>query len=101
MEKDIPGLKKLNPSDLESSIHWRQWSVGIILLLHLALIALVRFHLVLITYWIAGGSAGLILSLGLNIYLLLSSPPSKTPWGPAWADGLLIAGLVLLLGAFF
>jgi hypothetical protein len=86
--------------NFESAVRWRQWSVGIVIALFLALVGLIRFNLVKFSFVIQLGCLVLLLSLGLNIYVIRIR--SKPGWSPGMADGLLIAGLVLVfIGAFF
>jgi hypothetical protein len=89
--------------NLESAIHWRQWSVGIVLVLFIALFSLTQFGLLAYSSVIIAGCVVLLLSLLWNIYVLkLAQSRSKPGWNSEIADGLLITGLILVFfGAFF
>ncbi len=90
-------------TDLESTIHWRQYSVGIVLALYIALFALTQFDLFRITFATGLGCAVLFLSLSWDIYVMkLTRDREKVGKNGTIADGLLMAGLMLVfLGAFF
>jgi hypothetical protein len=89
--------------DLESSIHWRPWSVAIVLALFIAVFSLTQFNLLQWSFSIELGCAVLFTSVGWNIYVLIQAQSGKKPgWNPEIADGLLLVGLILIfLGAFF
>lgn len=90
-------------NNLESAIHWRQWSVAIILALLIALFSLNQFNLLRLTGVILSGSVVLLLSLGWNIHAMrLAHSQSNMGWNSEIADGLLITGMILVFfGAFF
>ena len=90
-------------SNLESAIHWRQYSVGIVLALFIALFSLTQFGLFKFSSSIGVGCVILFLSLGWNVYVMkLAQSRSKPGWNHEIADGLLITGLILVfVGAFF
>ena len=90
-------------SNLDSAIHWRQYSVGIILAIFIALFSLTQFGLLLFSSGTGFGCAILFLSLGWNIYVMkLAQIRSKPGRNGEIADGLLITGLIVVfLGTFF
>ena len=90
-------------SNLDSAIHWRQYSVGIILAIFIALFSLTQFGLLTFTAGTGFGCGVLFLSLGWNIYVMkLAQYRSKPGWNNEIADGLLITGLIFVfIGAFF
>ncbi len=90
-------------SNLDSAIHWRPWSVAIVLALFITLFSLAQFNLLEISSLIEWGCGILALSLGWNIYvMILARDRSKPGWNGEIADGLLITGLFLVFwGAFF
>jgi|GEM_PF-3504138 len=90
-------------SNLDSAIHWRQYSIGIVLALFIALFSLTQFNLLPFSGVIGFGCGLLLISLGWNIYVLkLAQNRSKPGWNSEIADGLLITGLIFVfIGAFF
>lgn len=90
-------------SNLDSAIHWRQYSVGIILALFIAIFSLTQFNLLPFSSVIGFGCLVLLISLGWNIYVMkLAQNRSKPGWNNEIADGLLITGLIFVfIGAFF
>ncbi len=90
-------------SNLESAIHWRQYSVGIVLAIFIALFSLTQFGLLPFSSALGLGCVVLFLSLAWNIYVMKLAQARSKP-GPhnEIADGLLIMGLILVfIGAFF
>ena len=89
--------------DIESTIHWRQYSVGIVLALFITLFALAQFNLLRLTMSTGLGCAVLFLSLAWDIYVMkLAQSRSEPGLHHKIADGLLITGLVLVfMGTFF
>jgi len=83
-------------------IRWRQSSVGLITAVFLAVVGLVEFNLLRFTFIIQLGCLVLLVSLGINLYILKVISPSKLGFSHEVADGLLIVGLALIfVGAFF
>jgi hypothetical protein len=86
----------------EPMIRWRQSSVGIMMAVFLAVVGLVEFNLLKFTFCIQLGCLVLLVSLGINLYILKVISPSKLGMSHEVADGLLITGLVLIfVGVFF
>jgi hypothetical protein len=90
-------------NNLESTVHWRQYSVGILLALFIALFTLTQFHLLRYCFSLGLGCAVLFLALVWNIYVMKLD---QSQLGPGlhhqFADGLMIAGLALVFfGTFF
>jgi hypothetical protein len=90
-------------NNLESATHWRQYSVGIVLALFISFFALHQFHLLRYSFSLALGCMVLFLALVWNIYLMkLAQSRSEPGWHHQFADGLMIAGLLLVfIGTFF
>jgi hypothetical protein len=83
-------------------IRWRISSAGIIAAIFLAVVGLSEFNLLQFTFMIQLGCLVLLVSLGINFYILKVINPSKLGWSHEIADGLLIFGLVFVFfGAFF
>ncbi len=89
--------------NIDSVIHWRQWSVGIILALLIALFSLNQFNFLPLTPALEAGCAVLFLALVWNGYVVkLAHSDSKPGWNTEIADGLLLTGVILVfIGAFF
>jgi hypothetical protein len=89
--------------NIESSIHWRPLSAGIVMVLLIALFALNQFNFLQFTSTVLTGCVFLSLSLFWNVYvLLLARSEKKLGWNGEIADGLLLAGMVFVfLGVFF
>lgn len=89
--------------DLESSIHWRPWSVAIVLALFIAVFALNQFNLLPLSFTLELGCAVLLASAGWNSFvILLARAGKKSDTHGMIADGLLLAGLFFVfIGAFF
>jgi hypothetical protein len=89
--------------DLDSAIRWRPWSVAIVLVLFISLFALAQFNYLVWTFPVKLACAVLFLSMGWNIYILVLARLGRKPgWDSTIADGLLLAGLILLFwGVFF
>jgi uncharacterized integral membrane protein len=97
-------MPSLNPMNrMESAIHWRPWSVAVVLALFIALFALKQFSLLEWSFSIELGCAVLLASAGWNVYVLFLARARKNAgMHGAVADGLLLAGLLLVfVGAFF
>ena len=90
-------------NNFETATHWRQYSVGIILALFIALFALAQFHLLRFSFSLELGCLVLFLAMIWNIYLMKLAQTSSEPGlHHQFADGLMIAGLVLVfIGTFF
>jgi hypothetical protein len=90
-------------NNIDSAIHWRHYSVGIVLALFIALFALVQFSLLRFSLSIGIGCVVLFLSLAWNIHVMkLDHSRSKPGWHCEIADGLMISGLILVfIGTFF
>ncbi len=90
-------------ANFESTIHWRQYSSGIILAIFIAVFALGQFHLLQVTFSILLGCSVLATSLVWNIYVMKRAHSMKgLILHPQIADGLLLAGLILVfIGGFF
>jgi hypothetical protein len=90
-------------NNLESAVHWRQYSVAIILALYIALFALTQFHLLRFSFSLGLGCLVLFLSLAWNVYVMKRDQTRPEPgWHHQFADGLMIAGLALVFfGTFF
>lgn len=90
-------------NDIESAIHWRQYSVGIVLALFIALFSLTQFNLLRFSFTIGMGCLVLFFSLAWDIYVMkLAQSRSKPGMHHQIADGLLITGLLLVfIGTFF
>jgi len=90
-------------SNIESIIHWRQWSVAIVLALFIALFSLTQFSLLAFSTSIGMGCFFLAFSLGWNIHvMILARSHSRLGRHGEVADGLLLLGLIFIfLGAFF
>ena len=90
-------------SHVESIIHWRQWSVAIVLALFIALFSLIQFDLMAFSTSLAIGCVFLALSMGWNIYVMvLAHSRRKLGRHAEIADGLLITGFIFIFfGAFF
>lgn len=103
MEQGVRKIKNFRSPDLESAIHWRPWSVAIVLAIFLAVFSLTEFNLLQWSFSIELGCAVLFVSAGWNIYVLLRARSGGKPGlNPEIADGLLLVGLILVfLGAFF
>ena len=89
--------------NLDSAIHWRQYSIGIVMALFIALFSLTQFGLFQFSSTIGFGCVVLFLSLAWNIYVMkLVQNRSKPGWNHEIADGLLITGLIVVfIGGFF
>jgi hypothetical protein len=90
-------------SNLESAIHWRQWTVAIVLALFIAVFSLSQFHMLQISFFIELGCLVLLVSAGWNVFLMILARNRRKPgWNGEIADGLLITGLIMVFfGAFF
>jgi len=90
-------------NQFETAIHWRQYSIGIVLALFIAIFSLVQFQLLRVTLSTGLGCVVLALSLSWDIYLMRLNHRGSDPGRQGEiADGLLITGLILVfLGAFF
>ena len=90
-------------SNIDSAIHWRQYSVGIVLALFIALFSLTQFGLFQFSSTIGFGCVILFLSLIWNIYVMkLAQNRSRPGFNHEIADGLLITGLIVVfIGGFF
>jgi hypothetical protein len=88
---------------LESNVHWRPWSIAVVLLLFIALFSMTQFNLIELSTSIYAGCGVLFLSAGWNVYvILLARSGNNLGWNAPLADGLLMAGLILIfIGAFF
>lgn len=90
-------------ANFENTIHWRQYSVGIILAIFIAVFALAQFQLLQIVFSILLGCSVLATSLAWNIYVIKRAHSGKDlSLHPQIADGLLLTGLILIfVGVFF
>jgi len=83
-------------------IRWRQSAIGIATALFLAVVGLVEFNLLSFTFILQLGCLVLLVSLGVNLYILKVLSPSKLGSSHQVADGLFIVGLIMVfIGAFF
>ena len=89
--------------NLDSSIHWRQYSVAIVLAIFIAVFALAQFQLLQVVFSILLGCSVLATSLAWNVYVIKRAHSGKDlGFHPQIADGLLITGLILVfIGGFF
>jgi hypothetical protein len=82
-------------------IRWRQSAVGIITAVFLAVVGLVEFNLLSLTFTVELGCLVLLVALGINLYILKVISPSKLGFSHQVADGLFIAGLLLVFMGVF
>ena len=89
--------------NLESAIHWRPWSVAIVLAIFIAVFSLIQFHLLQWSFALELGCLVSLVSGGWNTYVILLARKGKDAgMNGEIADGLLITGLILVFwGAFF
>lgn len=89
--------------NLESAVRWRPWSIAIVLAIFISLYALNQFSIFSINNITWLGCGVLTLSVAWNIYVIkLVQTRPKLGWHGQMADGLLLAGLMLVFfGAFF
>jgi hypothetical protein len=87
---------------IESVSHWRLWAVGIVLALLISLFALNQFHLLGFTPTLVLGCLVLFLSMIWNGYVIkLNQGGAEPGWQGGLADGLLLAGLMLVFFSVF
>jgi hypothetical protein len=90
-------------SQLDSAVRWRPWSIAVVLAIFISLYALGQFNLFSPGAATWAGCGLLALSGAWNVHVLLRARSRSKPGRhPEIADGLLLAGLILVFfGAFF